>query len=51
MYAHYGGHYHKNDGTVFNTWQLKTGDQIKGNFSMGNSEFIVLEQEEGKLVR
>lgn len=51
IYAHPGGHYHKKDGTVFNIWQLKTGEQIKGNFSMGNSQYIVLEQEEGKLVK
>jgi len=49
--AHIGGHYHKNDGTVFNSWRLKNGLQIKGNFSSGKENYIILEQEEGKLLR
>jgi hypothetical protein len=50
-FAHPGGHYHKGDGSVLNTWQLKTGEQVPGNFSMGNNDFIVLEQEAGVLVK
>ena len=42
--AHPGGHYH-GEGAVFNNWQLKNGKVIKGNFSMGKSDFILLEQE------
>ena len=49
--AHPGGHYHKNDGTIFNTWLLKNGLQIKGNFSMGKDGYIVVEQEEGRLFK
>lgn len=50
-FAHPGGHYHKGDGTIFNTWTLKNGTIIKGNFSMGKGEFIILEQEEGRLLK
>ncbi len=49
--AHPGGHYHKGDEIVLNTWHLKTGESISGNFTMGNDGFIVLEQEEGKIVK
>ncbi|MFN8242961.1 MAG: YHYH protein [Ferruginibacter sp.] len=49
--AHPGGHYHKNDGTVFTTWQLKDGSIVKGNFSMGNGNELILEQEEGRLIK
>jgi hypothetical protein len=49
--AHPGGHYHKGDGTVFNNWVLKNGEVVKGNFSMGKDDFILLEQEEGKMVK
>jgi hypothetical protein len=50
-FAHPGGHYHKGDGTIFNTWTLKNGTIIKGNFSMGKGDFILLEQEEGKMIK
>lgn len=49
--AHPGGHYHKGDGTVFNTWQLKDGTVLKGNFSMGRDDMMLLEQEEGKMIK
>ena len=49
--AHPGGHFHKNDGTVFNNWILKNGEVVKGNFSMGRNGFIMVEQEEGKMVK
>ena len=49
--AHEGGHYHKGDGTVFNSWRLLNGQEVKGNFAMGNREFIMLEQEEGHLLK
>ena len=48
--AHPGGHY-LGTGAVFNNWQLKNGNIIKGNFSMGKGDFIVLEQEKGALVK
>jgi hypothetical protein len=50
-FSHPGGHYHANDGTIFNTWTLKNGDMVKGNFSMGNGNIMILEQEEGKLIK
>ena len=50
-FSHPKGHFHKEDGTIFNTWTLKNGTIIKGNFSMGKGEFIVLEQEEGRLLK
>lgn len=49
--AHPGGHFHKGDGTVLNTWQLKNGQSVKGNFSMGKADYILLEQEEGKMLK
>lgn len=50
-FSHPGGHYHKGDATVFNTWTLKNGQQLKGNFSMGKADFILLEQEEGQMIK
>lgn len=49
--AHPGGHYHKGDGIILNSWQLKNGQMIRGNFSMGKQDYIVLEQENGKLLQ
>ena len=49
-YAHSGGHYHQGDGTVYNTWQLKNGTPLKGNFLMNKGEVIYLEKENGKLL-
>ena len=49
--AHQGGHYHKGDGTVFSQWHTKDGIILKGNYHTGNSKFIELEQEEGKLLK
>jgi len=45
--AHPGGHYHKGDGNVLNTWRLKSGGIIKGNFAFAKENTIFLEQEEG----
>ena len=45
--AHPGGHYHKGDGIILNTWRLKTGAIIRGNFSFAKENKIYLEQEEG----
>lgn len=45
--AHPGGHYQKGDGTVFNTWQLKNGKIILGNFSFFKDDKIFVEQEGG----
>ena len=49
--AHPGGHYHKGDGLILNSWQLKNGQLIKGNFSAGKANYILLEQEEGQLIK
>ena len=48
--AHPGGHYH-GEGAFLNNWQLKNGKVIKGNFSMGKDNFILLEQLNGDLVK
>ena len=48
--AHPGGHY-QGSRAVFNNWQLKNGEFIKGNFSMGKDNFIVLEQENGSVLK
>jgi len=48
--AHVGGHYQNVSGAMFNTWQLKTGQIIKGNFSMSRDNTIFLEQENGRLL-
>ena len=45
--AHPGGHYHKGDGIILNTWRLKLGGIIKGNFAFAKENKIFLEQEEG----
>ncbi|MBC7651492.1 MAG: YHYH protein [Deinococcales bacterium] len=47
--AHPGGHYH--DADVINSWHLKNGEIISGNFSMGKNDFILLEQKEGVMVK
>ena len=31
-FSHPKGHFHKGDGTIFNTWILKNGTIIKGTF-------------------
>ena len=49
-FAHSGGHYHHGDGTVYNTWQLKNGNLLKGNFLMNKGDMIYLEKEDGKLL-
>ncbi len=45
--AHPGGHYQKGDGIILNTWRLKSGLIIKGNFSFAKEHKIFLEQEGG----
>ena len=45
--AHSGGHYHKEDGKLLNTWRLKSGVVAKGNFSFAKDNKIFLEQEDG----
>ncbi|MFM2395317.1 MAG: hypothetical protein RLZZ546_3300 [Bacteroidota bacterium] len=47
--AHEGGHYTHSNGIVFNTWTLKSGECIKGNFSFAKNNSIFLEQESGIL--
>lgn len=45
--AHPGGHYHKGDAHILNTWTLKSGETIRGNFSFTKDDKIFLEQEDG----
>jgi hypothetical protein len=47
LFAHPGGHYQKGDGIILNTWRLKSGEVIKGNFSFARENTIFLEQEQG----
>lgn len=50
LFAHVGGHYHQGDGIILNTWTLKSGKSIQGNFSFSKNNIIYLEQLEGKIV-
>ena len=50
LFAHEGGHYHTTDKDILNSWLLKDGKTILGNFSSGNEDHIILEQYEGKLL-
>lgn len=45
--AHEGGHYANGKNIVLNTWKLKSGELIQGNFSFAKEDKIFLEQEEG----
>lgn len=47
LLAHSGGHYHKGDAILLNTWRLKSGEAVKGNFSFAKDDKIFLEQEGG----
>ncbi len=47
LFAHPGGHYQIGDGIILNTWRLKSGEVIKGNFSFVRENTIFLEQEQG----
>ena len=47
LFAHSGGHYHKGDASILNTWRLKSGEAVKGNFSFAKDNKIFLEQEDG----
>jgi len=47
LIAHEGGHYHKGDGVILSSWNLKTGEKIQGNFFFAKNGEIFLEQEEG----
>ena len=48
LFAHPGGHYQTGD--VLNTWTLANGHIIRGNFTMGKGDNILLEQLGGKLI-
>lgn len=48
--GHVGGHYHSGDGTVFNSWTLKNGQQVLGNFMYSNGRQIFVEANEGKII-
>ena len=45
--AHEGGHYIHNNDIILNTWKLKSGELIQGNFSFAKENKIFLEQEGG----
>lgn len=45
--AHEGGHYHKGDGINLKTWNLNTGEKVRGNFFLAKDDKIFIEQEEG----
>ncbi|MSQ38740.1 MAG: YHYH protein [Chitinophagaceae bacterium] len=47
LMAHSGGHYHKEEGKVLNSWRLKSGEIVNGNFSFAKDDRIFLEQEGG----
>ena len=47
LFAHSGGHYHKGDASILDTWRLKSGEAVKGNFSFTKDNKIFLEQEDG----
>jgi hypothetical protein len=47
--AHEGGHYANGKDIVLNTWKLKTGELIQGNFSFAKEDKIFLEQEDGQI--
>ena len=42
--AHPGGHYHKDDGIVLNSWRLHSGESIQGNFSFAKDNTIYLDK-------
>lgn len=46
--AHEGGHYHGDD--YLNSWRLKNGEIIEGNFSFSKNGMLFLEQREGILI-
>ena len=50
LIAHPGGHYHKGDAIVLNSWKLKSGQIVKGNFSFAKDNTIFLEQEDGAYI-
>jgi len=47
LMAHTGGHYQKADGVILNSWRLKSGETVKGNFSFAKDDKIFIEQQEG----
>jgi hypothetical protein len=48
--GHPGGHYTESDLVTMNTWKLKSGKTIKGNFLMGKDEMILIEQTYGETI-
>lgn len=50
LLAHPGGHFHKGDEKLLNTWQLKNGQSIKGNFAKGDEHVVYLEQLDGRML-
>jgi len=49
LFAHENGHYGQQD--VLRIWHLTDGSIIRGNYSSGTSDVLILEQYEGKKVR
>jgi len=47
--AHEGGHYANGKDMVLNTWKLKSGELIQGNFSFAKEDRVFLEQEGGQI--
>jgi len=45
--AHEGGHFDHGKDIVLNTWKLKSGELVQGNFSFAKNNKIFLEQEGG----
>ena len=45
--AHPGGHYSDRDKQFLNSWTLRTGETVRGNFSRADHEFLYLENEKG----
>lgn len=50
LMAHPGGHFEQDGKLILNTWTLKSGKEIKGNFSHVKGDRLFLEGVDGRLV-
>ncbi len=50
LIAHPGGHFEQDGKLILNTWTLKSGEEIKGNFSHVKGDRLFLEGMDGHLV-
>ncbi len=50
LMAHPGGHFEQDGKLILNTWTLKSGEEIKGNFSHVKGDRLFLEGMDGHLV-